>query len=102
MHPSTLMDLGCYAGTKANDAVKTVAQLVDDLEERCILQTYAASTVATTLVAMACEVARRETPSLNVDEAFVRAIMAPLSDLVVKGVMLSEKWRAEAEARSSD
>jgi hypothetical protein len=92
------MDLGRHAGKKADDAIKTVAQLVDDLEERCVLQSYAASMVATTLVAMASEVARRETPTLKVDEEFVRAIMAALSGLVVKGVMLGEKRLAAARA----
>ena len=95
MKSTTLMDLGRYAGNKAVEAVDVVAQLVDDPDERVVLQTYAAGQICAALVGSAMGTAWLQNSTKPVDEAFVRGVMAEVTDLVVCGVMLGKKMLAE-------
>lgn len=98
MHISTIQDLGYHAGQQAAKAMSAVADLVDDLQERMVLQTYAASMVCATLIATAEEVAQRDHPDHKMSEAFVMDIMGMVSRLVAAGVMLGEKQMAQRAA----
>jgi hypothetical protein len=99
MKSTTLMDLGRHAGNKAVEAVDVVAQLVDDSDERVVLQTYAAGQMCAALVASAIGATWLQNPTKPViDEAFVRGVMAEVTALVVRGVLLGEKMLAEGSA----
>lgn len=104
MKATTLMDMGRHAGHKADESVRLVADLVDDMDEKAIVQTYAATILLATLVAQVAHAERRR-GQLTVDEAFVRDVMSQVTDIVVNGVLLGEKRlgekrRLEAERRS--
>lgn len=90
MKSTTLKDLGRHAGERAVEAINVVAQLVDELDERGVLQAYAAGMVCSAMISTIVEAEREQRP-LVVDEALVRGIMADLTNIVVGGVMLGEK-----------
>jgi hypothetical protein len=95
MKTTTLMDLGRHAANKAEEAVSAVAQLVENLDERAVRQTYAAGGVCAALVVTIVAAHRERSGSLVVDEGFVRGVMAEVTNLVVGGVLLGEKMRAQ-------
>lgn len=96
MEATILMDLGRQAGRKADEVIAMVAGLVDDVDEKAVLQTYAATILLATLVAQVAH-AERQRGQLTVDEAFIRDVMSQVTDMVVNGVLLGEKRRLEAE-----
>lgn len=99
MKATTLIDMGRHAGRKAHAAVGMVTDLVDDMDEKTVVQTYAATLLLATLVAQVAYAERRR-GQLTVDEAFVRDVMSQVTDMVVNGVLLGEKQRLEAERGS--